>query len=255
MAVYTFGLARPGALLPRWMVEMPNTKTMRLSIPNLGETEGVLYGEPRRDGLLFILAHGAGAGQRHPFLTALASALVERQVPVLTFNFLYLDQRRRTPDAPAVLEATWRAVIAHAQDAGFGGSRRVVVGGKSMGGRIASQVLASLTPTSTPRVTDIAGLVLLGYPLHPPGQPQRPRIAHLPTLTTPTLVVQGARDTFGTDTEVRAAFAAAPATVDWLVIPGGDHSFKVGKNAGASQSDVTARIHDAVATWILGRDT
>jgi uncharacterized protein len=230
---------------------MPSGTTIQLPIPNLGKTEGVLYGEPRHDGLLFILAHGAGAGQRHPFLTGLASALAKRQVPVFTFNFIYMEQGRRSPDAPAGLEATWRATIAHVQDRGFGGAGRLVVGGKSMGGRIASQVLASLTPNSTPRVTDIAGLVLLGYPLHPPGQPQRPRVAHLPTLTTPTLVVQGSRDAFGSDSEVRVAFAAAPASVDWLVISGGDHSFKVGKNAGASQSDVTARIHETVAAWVL----
>ena len=122
-----------------------------------------------------------------------------------------------------------------------------------MGGRIASQVVASLTADSTPRSSDIGGLVLLGYPLHPPGQPQRPRVAHLPSLAIPTIVVQGTRDTFGTDAEVRAAFGVVPAPVDWLVIPDGDHSFKVRKAAGVSQAEITTRIHQTVGDWILRR--
>ena len=91
--------------------------------------------------------------------------------------------------------------------------------------------------------------MLLGYPLHPPGQPGKLRTAHLPALRTPTLVVQGSRDEFGGEDEVRAAFAVVPATVDWHVVTGGDHSFKVPRAAGRPQADVLHDVYDAVAEW------
>ena len=126
---------------------------------------------------------------------------------------------------------------------------RVVIGGKSMGGRIASHVLSD--PTRP--LPGVAGLVLLGYPLHPPGQPARLRTAHLPQLATPTLVVQGSDDTFGTEQEVRGAFAAVGAAVDWLIVPGGDHSFKVPRRGGRSQADVLQDVYDTVARWVHRR--
>jgi predicted alpha/beta-hydrolase family hydrolase len=95
--------------------------------------------------------------------------------------------------------------------------------------------------------------VLLGYPLHPPGRPDRLRAAHLPELRTPTLVVQGSDDTFGTEQEVRGAFAAVPAPVEWLIIPGGDHSFKVPRRGGPSQADILQQVYDTVAGWVRRR--
>jgi predicted alpha/beta-hydrolase family hydrolase len=146
-----------------------------------------------------------------------------------------------------VLEATWRAVLQHIT-AGGAGPARVVIGGKSMGGRIASHVLSD--PTRP--LLDIAGLVLLGYPLHPPGQPDRLRTAHLPLLGTPTLVVQGSHDAFGAEQEVREAFAAVRASVDWLIVPGGDHSFKV-RRAGRTQAEIFEDVYATVARWVHGR--
>jgi hypothetical protein len=166
---------------------------------------------------------------------------------VITFDFLYTAAGRRTPDRPAVLEATWRAVIDEVRQRGLQRSATLVIGGKSMGGRIASQVLASPAPP------DVHGLVLLGYPLHPPGRPEKLRTAHLPALRTPTLVVQGSRDEFGGDDEVRAAFEVVPAQVDWHVVTGGDHSFKVRRREGPGQAEVMAALCDAVAAWVLAR--
>jgi len=203
-------------------------------------------GDPR--GLL-VLAHGAGADQRHRVLRTMATGIASRGVDVLTFNFLYTEQRRKTPDRAPVLESTWTAVIdTIAED--VAPTTRLVIGGKSMGGRIASQVLAQLP--GTPQWARVSGLVLLGYPLHPPGKPDQLRTAHLPNLRVPVLLVQGTRDAFGTREEVVPVFQALPARVDMELIEQGDHSFAVPKSTGFSEADVLARVSNRVASWILG---
>jgi uncharacterized protein len=214
-----------------------------------GETSALRYAaeDPRAPSL--VLAHGAGAGQRSPFMTAFSGAMQTRGITTVTFDFPYMRHHRRAPDRAPVLEAAWRAVLHHIT-AGGAKPARVVIGGKSMGGRIASHVLSD--PTRP--LPDIAGLVLLGYPLHPPGQPDRLRTAHLPLLGTPTLVVQGSHDAFGAEQEVRDAFAAVPASVDWLIIPGGDHSFKV-RRGGRSQAGIYEDVYATVAEWVHGRSS
>jgi uncharacterized protein len=197
---------------------------------------------------VLVLAHGAGAGQRSPFITAFAEAMRTRGITAVTFDFPYMHQRRRMPDRTPVLEATWRAVIDHVRTE-RSAAGRLAVGGKSMGGRIASHVLSD---PARP-LAGVDGLVLLGYPLHPPGQPDRPRTSHLPELTAPTLVVQGSADAFGAEDELRQAFSAAPAPVDWLIIAGGDHSFKVPRGGGRSQGEVMLRVYETVAAWIHER--
>jgi predicted alpha/beta-hydrolase family hydrolase len=195
---------------------------------------------------LLVLAHGAGADQRHRFMVDMARRLVTRHVEVVTFNFLYTEQRRRTPDRAPVLEDTWRsvldAVVERLKPRG-----RVAVGGKSMGGRIASQVLA-LHP-STPGWQKVTGLVLLGYPLHPPGQADRLRSAHLPQIGVPILLAQGTRDAFGTKAEVEPIFSALPVQVIFEFVEGGDHSFAVPKSSGRSDGDVLDAVADRVADW------
>ena len=214
-----------------------------------GETSALRYTAQDPRAPVLVLAHGAGAGQRSPFMTAFSEAMQTRGVTAVTFDFPYMRDRRRVPDRPPVLEAAWRAVLEHVTSGGAA-TRRVVIGGKSMGGRIASQVLS--VPAQP--LPDVAGLVLLGYPLHPPGRPDRLRTAHLPLLGTPTLVVQGAHDAFGAEQEVREAFAAVRAPVDWLIIPGGDHSFKV-RRGGPSQADVFQDVYQTVAGWVHRRSS
>ena len=223
--------------------------SIAVSIDDAGETTATAYGGDNPTGPCFILAHGAGAGQQHPFIVQTSTALAARGITVLTFNFLYMQRGRGGPDRPAVLEATWRAAIRCAVQMGWG-STRLVIGGKSMGGRIASMVLADADAQPLP--APVHGLVLLGYPLHPPGQPDKLRIEHLPRLRTPTLIVQGERDQFGSPGEVRKAFTASPAHVDWLEVPDGDHSFKIRRLAGRTQADVQSEVTDVVAKWILG---
>ena len=140
-------------------------------------------GETPPAGTTMILAHGAGAPQTHPFMTAYARLLSARGIDVVTFNFLYMERGRRAPDPKARLEACYRAVIAAARARAGHADRRMVIGGKSMGGRIATQVAAADGADGV----RVDGLVLLGYPLHPPGRPDKPRTAHLPAVTAPMM--------------------------------------------------------------------
>jgi predicted alpha/beta-hydrolase family hydrolase len=196
---------------------------------------------------LLVLAHGAGADQRQRFMVTVASNLAAAGVQVVTFNFLYTEQRRRSPDRAPLLEDTWRAALERI-DAELSPKYAVVVGGKSMGGRIASQVLAA--PPATPAWSQVRGLVLLGYPLHPPGKPDAPRTAHLPRIRVPILLAQGTRDSFGTRDEVTRVFDAIPAGVTYNFIEGGDHSFAVPKSSGLTERDVLNGITLRTAEWI-----
>jgi uncharacterized protein len=197
-------------------------------------------------GVTLILAHGAGADQNSGFMVNFATALAARGVETVTFNFSYTEQGRRLPDKNDKLENCWRAVIAavRVRAAGHG---KLVIGGKSMGGRIASQIAAA-------GEEDIAGLVFLGYPLHPPGRPDKPRSEHLGRIRAPMLFVQGSRDTFGTPDELRAAFADVKAAASLFVVDGGDHSFKVPKRGALPQDRVYETVLDEIVRWMRTLD-
>ena len=189
-----------------------------------------------------VLAHGAGAGQRHPFMVTIAQGLAERGIDVVTFDFPYMAQKRRVPDKAPVLEASFRETVAEARQR-VGPDRRLFTGGKSLGGRMATHLAAE-------GLADLQGVVLLGYPLHPPGKPEQPRVAHLPRITVPVLIVQGDRDAFGTPDEVRPAFAGLGTRATLHVVEGGDHSLRVPRSAGVSQQDVYNGVLDAIAVWV-----
>jgi predicted alpha/beta-hydrolase family hydrolase len=215
------------------------------------QTTGVVYpADPaRRLGATLVLAHGAGAGQTSKFMVNFAEGLSSRGVDVVTFNFLYTEQKRKVPDRPEVLEACYRAVIAAARTQPALAGNKVFIGGKSMGGRIASQLAAAGDATATA----LSGLVLFGYPLHPPGRPEQLRIAHLPEIRVPVLVVQGERDPFGSPDELRTHFAKIAAPVVVNVIERGDHSLAPPKGGGRSVDQVHAEIQEAAAAWIADR--
>jgi predicted alpha/beta-hydrolase family hydrolase len=240
-----------------------------ISLDDGSSVTGLLYRPLRaaRSGVTLILGHGAGAGQLHPFMQLFASGLAERGIDTLTFNFQYMEQGRRVPDPKAKLENCYRAVMEAARKHKKLKGNRLVIGGKSMGGRIASQVAAldcgGLTPLSdsanssrksksqvAPSPDDIAGLVFLGYPLHPPGKPDQLRDAHLPQIKAPMLFVQGSRDAFGSPDELRATIKKhhLPATLH--IVEGGDHSLKVPKALGIPQDEVYASALNAIAAWI-----
>ena len=196
-----------------------------------------------RAGVTLILGHGSGVGQTSDFIVRFAHGLAARGIDVITFNFLYREQGRRIPDPNDRLEACWRAVIDAVRERMKSGAHELAIGGKSMGGRIASQVAAS-------GVGDLAGLVFLGYPLHPPGRPDRLRAKHLPDIKAPMLFVQGSRDTFGTPDELRPIIAPLEPPADLYVVEDGDHSFKVRKRAGVGQQDIYRAIQDHIAAWL-----
>jgi uncharacterized protein len=190
-----------------------------------------------------ILAPGAGAGHDHAFMVAFSTALAARGLNVVTFNFPYVERGRRVPDRNPVLEAAWAAVLLHVR-ARAGADAALVAGGKSMGGRIASQVAARDTVPGAP-----CGLVFLGYPLHPPGRSEQRRTAHWPRVTVPALFVQGSRDPFASPDELAADLPSFGGRTSLEIVEGGDHSFKV--PGGASlQREVLARIQESVAGWV-----
>ena len=188
-----------------------------------------------------VLAHGAGAPQSHPWMVAMARALAARGIDVVTFNFLYAEARRRAPDRPAVLEATWRAAIDAVR--ARSGPSRLGIGGKSMGGRIATQVAAEAG-------VEVDRLVLLGYPLHPPGKPGQLRVKHLPRVRAPMLFVQGSRDAFGTPEELTPHLAGLASGTRLFIVDGGDHSLGTPKRAGGSLDQTMARVADEIARFM-----
>jgi hypothetical protein len=196
-----------------------------------------------RAGITLILGHGAGADQASGLMVAFANALAERGIDVVTFNFLYSELRRRIPDPNGRLESCWRAVIETVRSRITSSAGKLAIGGKSMGGRIASQIAAG-------DIGELAGLVFLGYPLHPPGKPDRLRAAHLRDVKAPMLFVQGSRDAFGTPAELQPIVSQLEPTADLFVVEGGDHSFKVPKSAGVKQQEVYRAIQDRIETWL-----
>lgn len=175
---------------------------------------------PDSSSTCFLFAHGAGAPMDSPFMNEVASQLGQAGIVVERFEFPYMAARRsgkkKGPDRPAVLLETWRSIIEEA-----GGARRLFIGGKSMGGRIASMVADE---------AEVDGVVCFGYPFHPPGRPERLRTAHLASIKTPVLIVQGERDPFGKPEEVADYALSSSIKIEW--IPDGDHSFKPRKRSG-----------------------
>jgi uncharacterized protein len=160
----------------------------------------------------FVFAHGAGGPMVSGFMNTIARGIAARNIRVVRFEFAYMAARRRRPDPQNLLLDTWRSVVRE-----IGTPERLVIGGKSLGGRIASMVADEL---------NVAGLLCYGYPFHPPGQPEKLRTEHLKTLRTPALIVQGTRDPFGSRDEVKSYALSSAISVAW--IEGGDHSLKGG---------------------------
>ncbi len=280
-----------------------------------GDVSARLYHAAAGPPAWLILAPGAGAGHDHDFMVTFARALASRGLNVVTFNFPYIERGRRVPDPNATLEACWQAVLADVREKAGTGTR-IFAGGKSMGGRIASQVAAhdpqswsfaphlgapsqSLaphpgapsqspaphpgapsqspaphhgapsqspaphlgapsqspaphpgTPSQSPAPPVVAGLVFLGYPLHPPGRPDQRRTAHWPRVRVPALFIQGSRDPFGSPEELREELPHFGGETRLLIVDEGDHSFKVRRQAGRAQAAVYAQVQDWIVEWI-----
>ena len=219
-----------------------------VSINERDSVSALLYAAStkKRAGITVILGHGAGANQTSPIMRLFANGLAERGLDVLTFNFIYMEQGRGAPDPKPKLEACYLAVIEAAVGHKKVRGNSLVIGGKSMGGRIASQVAAEDQNDPGAR---LAGLVFLGYPLHPPGRPEKMRDAHLKSIRAPMLFIQGSRDAFGTPEELRAVIERDGLPASLQVIEGGDHSFKVPKTSALSQQQVYDMTMDQIVQW------
>ncbi len=190
-------------------------------------------------GTTVALAHGASAGAKTPFMNTVATGLAERGIRVARFEFPYMvrsrhDGKRRPPDRMERLLECWRDVAAQLA------SERLVVAGKSMGGRVASMIADEV---------GARGLVCLGYPFHPAGKPDRLRIDHLAAIRTPTLILQGERDALGARAEVESYPLARSIRIVWL--PDGDHGFRPRKASGRTEAEILAAAITAMAAFAL----
>ena len=189
-----------------------------------------------------MLAHGAGGAMDSPGMQGIAERLGDAGLRVVRFEFEYMHQRRidgkrRPPNSPKRLQATWHDVIDKL------GPDGLVIGGRSMGGRIASMIADE---------SHVAGLVCLGYPFHAPGRPDKPRTEHLADLRTPALFCQGERDTFGARDEIEAYTLSDAIQIEWM--PDGDHSLKPRKKSGRSESDNLDLARDLIVAFAHSLD-
>lgn len=189
-----------------------------------------------------ILAHGAGNDMTHPLLSAVHEGLATRGYPCVKFNFPYTEQGRRAPDPEDVLETCYRSIVAAVRSDARLGASRLVIGGKSLGGRIAAQIVAA--------GTRVDGLLFLGYPLHPPGKPEKLRTAPLTRIPVPMLFFAGTRDPLCTLDLLRQTIRQLAAPTTLHVIEDGDHSFAVRKRTGRPQGEVYQEIVAASVTWL-----
>ena len=195
--------------------------------------------EGRHPTWLFVYAPGAGSNINDPFGAYTADRLAAEGASVVRFQFPYMEIRRRRPNRTPALEETWRRVLDAVRVPGL----RLAVGGRSMGGRIASHVVA--------QGVEVDALALFAYPLHPPGKPDQRRDGHLPDVTVPTLFCSGTRDDFATPEELQVAASIVPRASVHL-LDGANHGFSMLKSSGKTRQDVWAEAVDAMVEWLDG---
>lgn len=194
---------------------------------------------PKNSPVRLVLAHGAGGDMTSAFMSATAGALAA-DMTVVRFNFPYAEKGGKRPDPAPVLEGAFEAVVESVRPTGP--NRCLVLGGKSMGGRIASQIVAG--------GLDCDGLVFLGYPLHPPGRPERLRDAHLANVKVPMLFVEGTRDPFCPLDTLERVRTRLLSETEVAVINGGDHSFKMRASSPRTTEEAWAEVVDSVRKWV-----
>ena len=205
----------------------------------------VLFEAPKEAFACYVVAHGAGAGMKHPFMAAIAKGFAERGVATLRYEFPYMERGSKRPDTPAVAKARVREAVAEAARRASG--LPLFAGGKSFGGRMTSQAQAE---AALPGVT---GLVFLGFPLHAPGKPSDDRAAHLEEVKVPMLFLQGTRDDFAT-LDLLGPLAkrlGKRATLELFDLA--DHSFHVPKSSGRTDAEVMNELLDRSARWMRGQ--
>ena len=221
-----------------------NPQPVTIAVDDAQRVSGLLQ-TPREARACYVMAHGAGAGMAHPFMAAIANELALRRIATLRFQFPYMEQGSKRPDAPKLAQATVRAAVAEA-------SRLVpelalFAGGKSFGGRMTSQAQAAAP------LSGVRGLVFLGFPLHPAGKPSDERAAHLFAVQIPMLFLQGTRDALADSQLMQGLAGRLGARATIKLFQDADHSFHVPARTGRKDSEVLAEMADALADWISER--
>lgn len=212
----------------------------------VGQEETSAVFEPAQSaerGIVFVAAHGAGGSMNDRSMTATATALRSRRIGVVRFNFLYKEKKSGRPDQMPRLKECFTAVVSRARDELS--PKTLIIGGRSMGGRAASMLAAD----------DFAcdGLLLLAYPLHPPGQPEKLRDAHLPAIKVPVLCINGTRDAFCSRELMEKTLKTVSTGWEMHWVEGADHSFHVPKSSGRNDAEVMQEIGETTAGWIAKR--
>jgi predicted alpha/beta-hydrolase family hydrolase len=219
---------------------MSMQEEMRFAVENADEVSAILQ-QPEEARFMLVLAHGAGAGMTHPFMTALAGELERLGLATLRYQFPYMQQRRRAPDSPAVLTATVAAAVQAAGRAVPG--LPLLAGGKSMGGRMTS------TAAAERKIEDVRGIVFFGFPLHPPSRPGMKRAEHLKNVSAPMLFLQGTRDDLADLNLLRPICSELGARATLRVIDGADHSFHMLKKSGKTDAEVLRGLAETTVKW------
>ena len=213
---------------------------LHIDVDGIGRVSGILT-RPPEAWVLYVLAHGAGAGMRHRFMEAIVESLAGHGIATLRYQFPYVEAGGRRPDPPGVLEATVRVAVDVARELAPG--LPLVAGGKSLGGRMTSNAQAHRP------LPGVSGLVFLGFPLHPAKQPGVSRAEHLGAVELPMLFLQGTRDTLAELDLITAVCHRLGAKATLHVVEGADHSFAVLKRSGRSDAAVMDELADTVVVW------
>ena len=219
---------------------MTQENDISIAVPGHGAVSGLLM-RPEQARWLLVLAHGAGAGMRHPFMQALAEELARARIAALRYQFPYMEEKRGAPDRPPLLMATVAAAV-HAAGQEAPGLPRLA-GGKSMGGRMTSQAAAEGL------LEGVQGLVFFGFPLHPPKKPGTKRAEHLTEVPVPMLFLQGTRDALADLKLLRPVCKKLGARATLEIVESADHSFHVLKSSGTNDAAVMRLLAERTAAW------
>lgn len=217
-----------------------DVRSLSIDVDDDRRVSGLLRSTPDAQ-CCYVLAHGAGAGMTHPFMASVADALAQRDIATLRYQFPYMEQGGRRPDAPALAQATVRAAMAKAIELVPG--LPLIAGGKSFGGRMTSQAQAAEP------LDGVRGLAFLGFPLHPAGKPSDARAKHLDEVKVPMLFLQGTRDALADTTLLKPMVAGLGKRATLRLFDAADHSFHVPARSGRKDADVLREMMDAFAAW------